>query len=466
MNRRNFIKWSLAHSLGAAGLSSTVGALATAKAALNVRGGLPDYRALVCVYLYGGNDSYNMLIPRDDSRYATYLASRGNSLAIPQADLLAIDDSAQGAFGLHPACSALHSLYNQNNLSIISNTGTLIQPTTQQDYANGVGLPRHLFSHNSQQDQSMTARPQQDSRSGWAGRIADLLHAGTNNDALVPFNLSVGGQNLLQVGAQSTPVIVGPGGMPTFDICDLANANSLCASALHDSLQQALAQNNALIRGHGRVFQRSHELSTAIDTALQGSVAVNPNLYPIAPQGFPGNPDLSLQLQMVTRLISVAQSLGHQRSIFFVSLGGWDTHDNQLINHDLLLSNLSQNLAALYQQLVDFGLSDQVLTFTSSDFGRTLTSNGDGSDHGWGGNQLVIGSQNNLAGGALYGTFPNLALGSEDDADLGRIIPTTPLDAYYATLVRWLGVQNEDMLDVFPNLVHFGGATTDMGFLS
>ena len=445
-------------------MQTTLGSLATAKAALNTRGVGGDYRALVCVYLYGGNDSFNMLVPRDNPRYNTYLASRGNSLAIPQGDLLAIDDGVQGAFGLHPACGALQNLYNQNNLAIISNTGTLVQPTSQQDYANGIGLPRHLFSHNSQQDQSMTSLPQQDSRTGWAGRIADLLHAGINNDAVVPFNLSIGGQNILQVGAQSTPVMVGSGGMPTFDVCDLDSVSSYCGAALSDAVLQALAQSNELVRGHGRIYQRTHDLSTAINTALQGSVAVNPNVYPVAPQGFPGNPDLSLQLQMVTRLISIAQTLGHQRSIFFVSLGGWDTHDAQLVNQDLLLSNLSENLGAFYQQLTDLGFADQVLTFTSSDFGRTLTSNGDGSDHGWGGNQMVIGSQNNLAGGSLYGTFPDLALGSADDADLGRIIPTTPLDAYYATLVRWLGVDNAQMLDVFPNLVNFGGATTDMGF--
>ncbi len=464
MNRRHFLKQAIAYSLGASTLLSTMGSFATAKASISSKG-TQDYRALVCVYLYGGNDSFNMIVPRDNSRYQNYANSRGASLALDQGSLLPFDDLVQGEFGFHPACSALQSLYNSQNLAVINNTGTLIRPTTKTDYQNNISLPRHLFSHNSQQDQSMTAWPQQPSRSGWAGRMADILHNSANNNVVVPFNLSIGGQNLLQVGDSTTPSIISPYGMPTFDVCDLGDLSSQCGQTLNQILQQSAAGSQSFEKAHAQIYQRSHDIAQLVDLALQNAVTVNPAIYPTVPAGFPGNPDLSNQLQMVTRLMSVAQDLGHTRSVFFVNLGGWDTHDNLITNHNLLLANLSDNLAAFQQQLNDHNLADQVLTFTASDFGRTLTSNGDGSDHGWGGNQLVMGSANNLLGGQMFGTFPDLTLGSVDDADLGRLIPTTPLDAYFATLVRWLGVENPDMLDIFPNLINFDGAGTDLGFL-
>ncbi|MGJ8663592.1 MAG: DUF1501 domain-containing protein [Marinicella sp.] len=468
MNRRRFLKHSIAHTLGASTMLSTMGAFASAKASMGQMTTMNQgsgYRALVCLYLYGGNDSFNMIVPRDNTRYQAYADSRGQSLALDQLDLLPFDDTSQGEFGFHPACGALQNLYNSQNLAVINNTGTLIRPTSKIDYQNNIQLPRHLFSHNSQQDQSMTGLPQQPSRSGWAGRMADLMHADVNSDVVVPFNLSIGGQNLLQVGSSTTPSIISPYGMPTFDACDLSDISSHCGQTLDQILQQNLAASQAFENAHARIYNRSHNIAQLVDSALQNAVTVDPNVYPTVPADFPGNPDLANQFQMVTRLISIAQDLGHSRSVFFVNLGGWDTHDNLLNNHNLLLSNLSENMAAFQSQLSDLGLDDQVLTFTASDFGRTLTSNGDGSDHGWGGNQLVMGSPTNLLGGNMYGTFPDLTLGSADDADLGRLIPTTPLDAYFATLVRWLGVDNTNMLDIFPNLINFDGAGTDLGFL-
>lgn len=465
-DRREFLRAAIAGTLGASSMATTMASFAGASnLARSNNKGFSDYRALVCVYLYGGNDSFNMIVPRDASRFADYEASRGSSLALPHESLLPITDAMQGEFGFHGACSGLQTLYQQNRLAVIANTGTLVQPTTRQDYLNQVGLPRHLFSHNSQQDQTMTALPQQPSRTGWSGRLAEILHPVANGNATAPLNISISGDNLLQVGASSTPVIVGSRGTPTFDICQLDDGSSRCADALSGLLDQALVATHSLRRGHARIYNRSHQLSTLIDSALGSAVTVDPSLYPDVPADFPGNPDLGLQLQTVTRLISVAQQLEHQRSVFFVSLGGWDTHDAQLGNHELLLSNLSANLSAFYQQLSDLGFADQVLTFTGSDFGRTLTSNGDGSDHGWGGNQIVMGSETLLQGGQMYGTFPDLALGSADDADLGRIIPTTPLDTMHATLARWLGVSDSDMLDLFPNLANFGGAQSDLGFL-
>lgn len=468
-NRRNFLRQAITYSLGSSTLLSTMGAMASAKATISnsslILKGDSEYRALVCVYLYGGNDSFNMIVPRDNSRYQSYNNSRGPSLSLNQNDLLPFDDGIQGEFGFHPACASLQSLYNNQNLAIINNTGTLVRPTSKIDYQNNIELPRHLFSHNSQQDQSMTGLPQQPSRTGWAGRISDLLHADINNDVVVPFNLSIGGQNLLQIGQSTTPSIISPYGMPSFDSCDLSDLTSQCGQTLNQMLFEQMNDSHELQRAHAKIYNRSHQISSLVDSALQNAAVINPAIYPTVPADFPGNPDLAQQLQMVTRLISVAQDLGHNRSIFFVNLGGWDNHDNLLQNHSLLLSNLSDNLAAFQTQLNDLGYADQVMTFTSSDFGRTLTSNGDGSDHGWGGNQLVMGSPTNLLGGNMYGTFPDLTLGSDADADLGRIIPSTPLDAYFATLVRWLGVDNSNMLDVFPNLTNFNGATTDLGFM-
>jgi uncharacterized protein (DUF1501 family) len=405
---------------------------------------LPDYRALVCVFLFGGNDSYNMVVPRSTAEYEVYARSRQN-LAVARDQLLPITalnpDGAQ--YGLHPAMTGAQQLFGQGSCAIVANVGPLLQPVTRAAYLNGsVPLPPQLFSHNDQQDQWQTLKGRTVVKTGWAGRIADALQA-TAGDGKVPINVSLAGTVVQQAGERTVAYSMGRTNAPEFTGLNATNAVNAGRKA---AFEQLLDGAGAGI--HGRAF------ATVERRAITTAVSVNAALAraPTLATAFPAS-GLGQQLAMVAKLIAVRNDLAVSRQVFFVSAGGFDTHDDQLEDHPALLGDVSASLKAFHDALLELGLADKVIAFTQSDFGRTLTSNGDGTDHGWGGHQLVVGGA--VLGQRIYGRMPRLEIGGADDTSGGRIIPTTAVDQYAATLARWFGVADTQIDTIAPNARNF-----------
>ncbi len=450
--RRQFLKSSL---LSAAGLTTagTVGInLSLANYAMAQSSSrFEDYKALVCVFLYGGNDSFNMLVPTDELDYQLYQSVRQN-LAYSQQNLLPISpvNEQPYALGMPDAMQEIQTLFAQNKLSLIANTGPLIQPVNKLDiFQNESLLPGQLFSHNDQQNLWQMGMPKSPKLTGWAGRMADLI---MDSDVNLPLNLSLDGTNLFQTGNNSLPFSLNSSGPESFEGLDPQYAWNLARSQTFEEL----------IRQSTNILERQY-------TNVYRSAAINNNLVAEALEGvedkqddYPAGNSLAEQLKMVARLISVQQVLQHPRQIFYVGLGGWDTHDAQAALHPQLLTRLGQALAAFNADIESQGLSNSVTTFTLSDFGRTLTSNGDGTDHGWGGHQLVMGGA--VKGGDIYGHLPSLQLNSDDDIGGGRMIPGSSVEQYGATLAKWFGLSDQELTAVFPNLGNF--PTGDLGFLN
>ncbi len=458
MKRRDFIQRALCATAGSALFTSFAGKLSIAHAAALAGDRLlgNDYRALVCVYLYGGNDAFNMLVPRSGAQYAQYAAARAG-LALPAASLLALNPSVApsdgGSYGFASAMPRLAALFNQpqSPLAIAANVGPLLYPITKAQYqAESVPVPAQLFSHS---DQSVVwQQPAADLqvRRGWGGRLADIFYA-TNPNPDLSMNISVDGENVFQAGNTVVPYFVGQNGAETIPFVneDSWNANRRAAFvALRDA-----AHGHAMQRQYAAVMRRSMANGSDINLALDGGTTLA--------TAFPDT-HLGRQLRMVARLVNVRSSLQMQRQIFFVGLGGFDTHDNQLDDHNDRLGELDAALAAFHAATVEMNLADAITTFTASEFGRTASINGDGTDHGWGGHHLILGGAVN--GRRIYGTMPNLTIGGPDDADWGQIIPTTAVDQYAATLSRWYGVATGDLSSVFPNIGRF--ATADLGFMA
>lgn len=467
MQRRDFLQRSLKAALGGVAATSMLGNLRLVEAA--TRAGSPrgdgSYRALVCVFLYGGNDSVNTVVPRDGIARSAYEASRG-TLVLPTSALLPLTPVAGGtpasdgcAYGLQSALapgdavgtSPLRDLFNSGRMAIVTNVGALIRPTTKPQYQSpGHPLPPQLFSHDDQSVYWQTSRP--DDSLGWGGRIADLLHD-TNSNTNLPMTMTVGGENVLQRGAIVSQYALNPDPQGAVPIRELQNSWNANRRAAFMALMSSNAQTHALERGYARSMNRAVDHYAMVADALSGGA-------PLATP-FPAS-RLGAQLKMVARLIAVRQALGMQRQIFFVSAGGYDTHDTQLVDHPLLLADLARSLAAFYAATQELAVSESVTTFTASDFGRTLSSNGDGSDHGWGGHHFVLGGS--VRGGSFYGRMPDLTGGGPDDAGWGQVIPSTSVDQYAATLARWFGVPAGGILEIVPNVANF--PTTDLGFLA
>lgn len=327
-------------------------------------------------------------------------------------------------------------------------------PTTRDDFINDrVPLPPRLFSHNDQQDFWQSLDPDVTQPTGWSGRMADALGS-INSNRKLSMNVSMAGSNLMQTGSASIPYILSSSGVVTPKsrtlLADYGRSDRREA-AIDQLLQQGTGH---LLGGQYRTtMKRARELSMEIGSTLNGSARIN--------AGFPNTP-LSDSLQMVSRMISVHRELGLRRQIFFVGYGGWDTHGNQNARHPGLLRNLSQSLGAFYRATELLGLSHNITTFTAADFGRTLTSNGDGSDHGWGGHQLVMGGA--VRGNRIFGQMPEIRIDGSSDSGRGRIIPTSSVDQYCATMARWFGLSDSALNDVFPNLQHFD--QKDLGFMT
>ena len=448
--RRSFIRQAACAALGTTGLLSTIWDLRRVNAATTVG----DYKALVCLFLYGGNDANNVLIPNDTTNYNVYASAR-QALTIPRTELrpLTIQTGDGRQFGFHPNLPELANLFNQGKLTMVTNVGTLVAPTTRKDYINGTAaVPENLFSHEDQSVQWMTSVPDRmDIRTGWGGRAADLL-ASANANSKVSLALSIAGTNTFEVGNTVIPYLISPSGSLGLRGIGSTSRNAMIRVQGFKNLL-ALPHNNLFEAAYADTMSRSIEQNEILTAALRGVTALQ-TVFPTT--------ELGRQLAMVAKLIAARTNLGMQRQIFFCAVGGYDTHGDQMPAQAGLLTELSGAMNAFYNATVELGVAASVTTFTASDFGRTLPGNGNGSDHGWGSHQFVMGGA--VRGGRLYGTFPTLAVNGPDDTEDGRWIPTTSVDEFSATLARWFGVSDSEMSTVFPNIGRF--AHPNLGFLT
>ncbi len=415
-----------------------------------------DYKALVCIFLYGGNDYGNTLVPFDNTNYARYAAIR-TGIATPQASLVGMDLRPAVALpgglqlALAPQMTQFKGLFDfGGKLAVQLNVGPLIQPTTLAQYnARSVPLPPKLFSHNDQQSVWQSSRPE-GSTAGWGGKLGDL--ALSSNSSAVFTCISVTGNAVYLAGQTAAQYQVSTSGAVAINgIKSGLYGSSACGSALNTLLTQASTQT--LEHEVGRVAARSITAEGQVSSALAGTPAFT--------TAFPAGNSLASQLQLVARLIAARNSLGAKRQVFMVSLGGFDLHDNLVAQHPTLLGNVSAAMSAFYNATVELGVANNVTAFTASDFGRTLSSNGDGSDHGWGSHHFVLGGA--VKGGAFYGTAPAVAVGGPDDVGQGRLLPTTSVDQYAATLASWFGVSDTELPLVMPNIGNY--SLRNMGFV-
>jgi len=462
LNRRWFLRQSVCAAVGTTAIANTLFDLRRVAAAASISEAAlsGDYKALVCVFLYGGNDGNNTVVPASAADYTAYTAARG-VLALPQSSLLPIAPLSGGdgrSWALHPSLGAqapnaagLDTLFAQQQLALVANVGPLVAPTTRSDFLSQSSvLPPNLFSHSDQQVHWQTSIPDQPPRTGWGGRISDLVHA-LNDSQQVSMSISLAGANTFEVGNQIAQYEVSPSGsLGLVAYNEGANADPVSV-AIHDIL--ALSYSNLFAEAFRGITRNAIDLNAALSAALAAS--------PPPANAFPAS-DLGGQLGMVARLIGARETLGQRRQIFFCSAGGFDTHAGQLATQGNLLGDLSAALVSFQAALTALGVEREVTTFTASDFGRTWNDNGSGSDHAWGSHHFVLGGA--VAGGRIYGRMPTLVANGPDDAgSQGRWIPTTAVDEYAATLARWFGVADGDLDTVFPNLRRFSGR--DLGFL-
>lgn len=451
--RRAFLRRAaLTGVAGAAGpWALNLSLIADAAAATNPS----DYKALVCIFLYGGNDFGNTLVPVDDAHYAMYSTIR-STLATPQAELQATALTPATAlpdglrYALAPQLSPLKSLWDQGRLALQLNVGPLVVPTTVAQYnAKSVPLPPKLFSHNDQQSIWQSDLPEGAS-SGWGGRIGDLMLS--NNGNSVFSCVSITGNSVYLSGKQAVQYQLSTTGAVAIN----GISRSLYGSATAQSALRNLitAQSAHLFEGeYGTVTRRSIDAEAQVTSALAGLPELNTS--------FDANNALANQLKMVARMIAARGSFGVSRQVFMVSIGGFDLHDNLTDNHPGLLSSVAGAMASFYNATVELGVADKVTAFTASDFGRTYSSNGDGSDHGWGSHHFVLGGAVN--GQRYYGKAPAVAVNGPDDVGQGRLLPTTSVDQFGATLASWLGVSATDLPVVVPNIGNF--TTKNLGFV-
>jgi uncharacterized protein (DUF1501 family) len=412
-----------------------------------------DYRALVCVFLYGGNDGSGTVVPRSGQAYTNYASARG-PIKLPSDTLLPINPITPQAaeLGLPPSLAELHGLFQQGKLAILSNVGPLVVPTSRiQFQTEAVPLPPNLFAHDEQQEQwqSLQSSGSAFLLTGWGGRTADLLRS-LNGTAKVSMSISLNGQNVLQIGKNVVQYQINPSGTIALDGYQASGGDQI-ATALRAIFSQSRA--NLLDAEWNGKMTRAIETEQSLTAALSGATA----LTTVFPDTY-----FAQQLKMVARLISIRTQLGLRRQIFFVGLGGFDTHGAQNVDHPVLLRNLSKGMDAFYKATAELGISNEVTSFTSSDFGRTLVNNEQGTDHGWGNHHFILGGA--VKGGECYGKYPNIVVAGPDDAyEEGRWIPSTSVDQYAATLATWFGVSATDIPLVVPNIGRF--PTRDLGFL-
>ncbi len=459
ISRRQFIGQANCAAVGTASLLSSLLSLRLTAGAASASN-FTDYKALVCLFLNGGNDSFNMLVPRQQSAYNEYEQVRGGvggtGLAIPRSDLHQITSSLQNTsagagysnFGIHPDLPYLKTLYDQGDLAFVSNVGSLIEPTSLVQYNDGSKpKPEGLFSHPDHQIHWQTLVPQVrgSAPKGWGGRMAEVMsHA--NQQSNIAMNISLSGANVLQSGTSTVPYITDPGG-----VVELSNYGQ--------DPTLALAVDDILGQHYQSIYSKTlaHANRNSIDASVAFKSALDSLSTPFDPSVISGETQTYKRLSMVSKIMEARTALSMNRQIFFVERGGWDHHNELLTPQSNLFIELNEAIEIFWTAIQSMGLQNNVVLYTASDFGRTLTSNGSGSDHAWGGNHFIISGSAN--GGEIYGEYPDLALNnSSTDLGRGRILPTTSVDSYMAELAYWYGVPNSEISTVIPNINNFSSS--------
>ncbi len=480
-SRRKFLGEASCAAIGSTSVLSTLLNLTMANHAAAQGGFGGQRKSLVCVFLSGGCDTFNLLVPAD-ARYAEYAASRSN-LALPQGQLRGLTGSG---YGLHPSCQRLAEMFNgtgaftgKKRVSFIANVGTLIEPiAAKEDFLNGtVALPKALFSHRDQIEQWQTSVPQgMQVLTGWGGRAADVIHSALNTEQTgsyyMPMNFSMAGNSAFQIGeSEGQFVITGEGALGFTG----ANGSSPVLQAKDRAIRDLIASpveehySNLFHRTHGRITANSIERGADFQQhyTAPGSLNGKSVTTVLANAPFPAH-WISGQFRAAVRTIAIRQQLKLARQTIFIEFGGWDHHAELLENHGNMLAVLDGALYAFQLCLEELGLAGDVITFTASDFGRTLRSNGQGTDHAWSGNQIVMGGP--VQGGQVRGSFPSLLIDGPDDVGRGgRIFPRVSADEYFCELLRWFGVTAGDMDQVLPNIGNFydpASASHPVGFLA
>jgi len=479
--RRDFLRQASCAAVGTWALTSTIRDLRLINAAMAAQGPVSGYKALVCLFLSGGNDSNNWIVPTDTTTYADYASIRGN-LALPQSSLLtmrtgpsvgnpAYTDADGHTYGFHPSCQELQTLFGEDKLATVFNVGTLLRPITRAQYlTNATGTrPPQLFSHSDQVTQWQTSIPDQPPATGWGGRVADLLNSVANPAGNISMSVSLNGANTFEIGNLVSQYHVSTSGAVTLS-GNLMTGNSARVRALKDIL--ALSHTNLQRTAYAEVADRAIATGDLLNTSISATAEAAQGGTWVWATPFP-NTGLGNQLKMIARIIQARgpAAFNMSRQIFFCSVGGYDTHTAQVTltpnldttagSHANLLNEVSECLFAFQRAMEQLGVSNEVTTFTASDFSRTFPTNSQGSDHGWGAHHLVMGGA--VKGGQTYGKLPTFAINGPDDTGTGRWIPTLSVDQHAATLAKWFGVDTSEMAAVFPNLSRF--PTSDLGFM-
>ncbi len=458
INRRSFLGQANCALISALPVMNTLLNLRLAGSAA-AQGAPNDYKALVCLFLSGGNDSFNMLAPRG-AAWQEYADIR-QSIALPENQLLPINPLVDPGppLGLHPALPGLQSLFESGKLAFVANVGTLVETVTKTQYNAGQKLPLGLFSHSDQIEQWQTSIPDNRSGIGWGGRMADLLKSFNSEDRF-SMNISLDGSNIWQAGNSIAEYAIretGADSMTGYNSTYLANQQlTQIRSAALDS-QMAHEYQNVFQQS----FARSKKDATAAYDAFTAATSVTLPSSVIWP-----STRLADQLKMVAKTIAGRGSLGQRRNTFFINYGGFDHHSGLIAGQAAMLPIVNSAVKAFYDTMVALGAENEVVLYSASDFGRTLTSNSQGSDHAWGGNQFVLGGQ--VKGKRIYGTYPDLYQDNLLDVGRGRLIPTTSVDEFFAEMALWLGVSKTDLPLVLPNIARFyspSSVTPPVGFL-
>jgi uncharacterized protein (DUF1501 family) len=447
IHRRSFIRYA---SLAAGG--SVVGLRPFGSLNAFAQSAAPpsDYKALVCVFLFGGNDANNTLVPFDTAGYQNYAKLRG-PLALPQSQLLQL--ASMPKFALHGSLPEIRQLIDSGDAALIANVGTLLEPTTRANVTAQLNLPSNLFSHADQQLQWQNAAQSAATSTGWAGRMSDLLGKNYNSYASIPMITSVAGDTLFCDGQSTNPLTVVPG-----NLAGVTCGEGTAECATREELAQSFLSFESglsLVQADNVISQDAYRYASVLTEAVSAAAPLS--------TVFPANNSFATQLQQIAQLMQVRSSFGVNRQIFFAGVGNFDTHANQFAQQSVLLAQFSSALSAFYRATQELGIATEVTTFTMSDFSRAFQPNSNsGSDHGWGSHHIILGGA--VRGAKLYGTYPTLALGGPDDSGAnGRWIPSTSSVQYAATLASWFGVGSSQLSSIFPSLGAFSSA--NLGFV-
>jgi uncharacterized protein (DUF1501 family) len=469
-SRRHFLKTASMASMAGMTLSPFMLEMNSLAAMAQDSGASSDYKALVCIFLQGGNDGHGTVIATDPDSFNSFTQARSGApgLAYPQSQLLPINlktPQSGRTFALNPALSGVQNLFKAGRAAIVANTGTLVAPVTKsQIQSNSVPLPASLYSHFDQTAawQAISATGGSAVHTGWGGAMADLIETMNSNSAFTC--ISTSGVALFLSGQTSYQLnVTSAGPIPIYGLSKPPFGQQAGSNALSSIL--SADETNLFAKEYEVVIQRSIAaqalLATSMLPAGEGGVA-NPTQYLNPMTNKLTDNNLAISLQTVARIIGGRAGLGVKRQIFYVVLGGFDTHDNQAPQIANLLTQLGEGLEYFDSLMTAAGIGDQVTTFTSSDFGRTLTANSDGTDHGWGSHHFVVGGA--VQGQDMFGTYPVIGSNQANDMGAGRLIPTTGVDQYAGTLARWFGLSDSQVKQVFPNFVNYG-SNPYLGFM-